>query len=132
MAKLLTGGRWHMQDLDNYNPEFLKQIIYDLHEKLKASKEGQFKRMTTLDEYTEHQETIGKLFICKSEEFGIALLLSIRANEKSWKARHKFVQLPHCGVLDWESVKNDKILQVWDNVSYMDSALKMLEKLKEG
>ena len=39
MAKLLNKKTWYLEDLDNYNEEFLKEIVIDLHEKLKFSKE---------------------------------------------------------------------------------------------
>lgn len=39
MSKLLNKKTWYLQDIDNYNEEFLKEIVIDLYEKLEKAKQ---------------------------------------------------------------------------------------------
>lgn len=86
--------------------------------------------MVTIKKFRENQETRGKLFICRSPRFGIALLLGINYPSRHFEQKNTFVNVQGGSVYYFSSVENDEILHTWSNVSYMDNALKMLEKLR--
>lgn len=57
-------------------------------------------------------EHIGKIIKTHSERFGDGYYLIIKANAKYFVDFMKFVKLPICHVIDWDSMLNDDILEI--------------------
>ncbi len=57
---------------------------------------------------------IGKIIRTKSERFGTGNYLIIKANAKYFRDFMKFVKLPICTVMDFDSMINDDVLEIID------------------
>jgi len=55
---------------------------------------------------------VGKIIKTHSDKFGYGTYLIIKANSKYFADFMKFVKLPTCTVLDWDSMVNDDVLEI--------------------
>ena len=87
--------------------------------------------MVTIDEFRKKQETKGKLFLTKSERNGVALILGIDYPSVHFEEKNSFVNVIGGSVYYYSSVQKDEVLQYWDDITYINSAWKMLQEEKE-